>query len=43
MKIPLKWLRFYHLIVLLSSKGLRIADVTKELQMRHDLNWCKHG
>ena len=26
----------YHLIVLLTSKGLRIEDVVKELQMRHD-------
>ena len=29
----------YHLIVLLTSKGLRIEDVVKELQMRHDPNW----
>lgn len=29
----------YHLIVLLASKGLRIEDVAKELQMRHDPNW----
>lgn len=31
----------YHLIVLLTSKGLRIEDVAKELQMRHDPNWDK--
>ena len=29
----------YHLIVLLTSKGLRIEDVVKELQQRHDPNW----
>lgn len=33
---------FYHLIVLLTSKGLRIEDVAKELQVRHDPNWHKH-
>ncbi|MBQ5606967.1 MAG: bifunctional phosphoribosyl-AMP cyclohydrolase/phosphoribosyl-ATP diphosphatase HisIE [Prevotella sp.] len=32
----------YHLIVLLTSKGLRIEDVAKELQERHDPNWQKH-
>ena len=32
----------YHLIVLLTSKGLRIEDIAKELQMRHDPNWHKH-
>lgn len=32
---------FYHLIVLLTSKGLRIEDVAKELQMRHDPEWDK--
>ncbi len=32
---------FYHLIVLLTSKGLRIEDVAHELQMRHDPNWDK--
>lgn len=32
---------FYHLIVLLTSKGLRIEDVAKELQKRHDPNWDK--
>ncbi|MBO4826327.1 MAG: bifunctional phosphoribosyl-AMP cyclohydrolase/phosphoribosyl-ATP diphosphatase HisIE [Prevotella sp.] len=31
----------YHLIVLLTSKGLRIEDVARELQMRHDPNWDK--
>lgn len=33
---------FYHLIVLLTSKGLRIEDVLKELQVRHDPHWSKH-
>lgn len=33
---------FYHLIVLLTSKGLRIEDIAKELQMRHYPNWHKH-
>lgn len=32
----------YHLIVLLTSKGLRIEDVAAELQKRHDPNWHKH-
>lgn len=32
----------YHLIVLLTSKGLRIEDLAKELQARHDPNWHKH-
>ena len=32
----------YHLIVLLTSKGLRIEDLAKELQERHDPNWKKH-
>ena len=31
----------YHLIVLLTSKGLRIEDVATELQKRHDPNWDK--
>ena len=31
----------YHLIVLLTNKGLRIEDVAKELQKRHDPNWDK--
>ena len=32
----------YHLIVLLTSKGLRIEDLAKELQVRHAPNWHKH-
>lgn len=32
----------YHLIVLLTSKGLRIEDLAKELQVRHNPNWQKH-
>lgn len=32
----------YHLIVLLAGKGLRIEDVTAELQKRHDPSWHKH-
>lgn len=32
---------FYHLIVLLTSKGLRIEDIAKELQKRHDPDWDK--
>lgn len=32
---------FYHLIVMLTSKGLRIEDIAKELQKRHDPNWDK--
>lgn len=31
----------YHLIVLLTSKGLRIEDIASELQKRHDPNWDK--
>lgn len=31
----------YHLIVLLTSKGLSIEDIASELQMRHDPNWDK--
>lgn len=31
----------YHLIVLLTDKGLRIEDVAQELQKRHDPNWDK--
>ena len=31
----------YHLIVLLTAKGLRIEDVVSELQQRHDPNWDK--
>ena len=33
---------FYHLIVLLTSKGLRIEDIAEELIERHDPNWKKH-
>lgn len=33
---------FYHLIVLLTSKGLRIENIAQELQVRHDSNWHKH-
>ena len=29
----------YHLLVLLTSKGLSIEDVATELQKRHDPNW----
>ncbi len=32
----------YHLIVLLTSKGLSIEDLAKELQIRHDPQWHKH-
>lgn len=32
----------YHLIVLLTSKGLSIEDLAKELQQRHDPSWHKH-
>lgn len=32
---------FYHLIVLLTSKGLRIEEVARELALRHDPNWDK--
>jgi len=32
----------YHLIVLLTSKGLRIEDIAKELRERHDPTWHKH-
>jgi phosphoribosyl-ATP pyrophosphohydrolase/phosphoribosyl-AMP cyclohydrolase len=32
----------YHLIVLLTSKGLRIEDLASELRERHDPNWKKH-
>ena len=31
----------YHLLVLLTDKGLRIEDVAAELQQRHDPNWDK--
>ena len=32
----------YHLIVLVTSKGLRIEDLARELQERHNPNWKKH-
>lgn len=32
----------YHLIVLFTSKGLKIEDLAQELQKRHDPNWHKH-
>lgn len=32
----------YHLIVLLTSKGMRIEDMASELQLRHNPNWKKH-
>ena len=31
----------YHLLVMLTEKGLRIEDVAAELQQRHDPNWDK--
>lgn len=31
----------YHLIVLLTEKNLRIEDIVRELQMRHDPEWDK--
>lgn len=33
---------FYHLIVLLTAKGLRIEDIAKELIERHNPAWHKH-
>ena len=33
---------FYHLIVLLTSKGLRIEQVAEELAVRHTPGWKKH-
>ena len=32
----------YHLIVLLTSKGLRIEDLANELIERHSATWKKH-
>lgn len=32
----------YHMIVLLTSKGLSINDVVKELETRHSPSWHKH-
>lgn len=31
----------YHLLVLLTDRGLRIEDIVQELQRRHDPNWDK--
>ncbi|MDD7250594.1 MAG: bifunctional phosphoribosyl-AMP cyclohydrolase/phosphoribosyl-ATP diphosphatase HisIE [Prevotellaceae bacterium] len=33
---------FYHLIVLLTAKGLRIEDIARELETRHKPGWKKH-
>lgn len=33
---------FYHLIVLLTAKGLRIEQIATELEERHKPNWKKH-
>lgn len=33
---------FYHLIVLLTEKGLRIERIAEELQKRHEPGWHKH-
>lgn len=33
---------FYHLIVLLTAKGLRIENLARELQTRHKPGWTKH-
>lgn len=33
---------FYHLIVLLTSKHLRIEDIAEELKKRHNPDWHKH-
>ena len=33
---------FYHLIVLLTCKGLRIEDIARELTERHSAGWKKH-
>ena len=32
----------YHLIVRLTSKGLRIEDMARELRERHNPGWKKH-
>jgi phosphoribosyl-ATP pyrophosphohydrolase/phosphoribosyl-AMP cyclohydrolase len=32
----------YHLIVLLTSKGLRIEQLAEELHRRHDPQWDAH-
>lgn len=33
---------FYHFIVLLTSKNLRIEDIAEELKKRHNPDWHKH-
>ena len=33
---------FYHLIVLLTEKGLRIENIADELRKRHEPDWHKH-
>lgn len=33
---------FYHLIVLLTAKGIRIEDLATELRKRHNPGWKKH-
>ena len=33
---------FYHLIVLITHKGLRIEDMAAELRERHCPGWKKH-
>lgn len=32
----------YHLIVMLTAKGLSIEDLARELEERHKPNWTKH-
>ncbi len=32
----------YHLIVMLTSKGYRIEDLARELEVRHSGSWTKH-
>lgn len=32
----------YHLIVLMTSKGMRIEQMAEELMQRHNPNWKKH-
>ena len=33
---------FYHLIVMLTEKGIRIERIAEELQKRHTPTWHKH-
>ena len=33
----------YHLVVLLTEKGLRFEEVVRELQVRHNPEWHKHN